>query len=161
MDRNADIMYTISGIVTIFVCVVLIGTGVDNIPVFYDTPSFFINFGILAGGYFIAYGNDLNGLLAYLLTFGKCAPGHIVKIAPAACAFGVWGSVLAGTTGTMIGLINMLSGGMDDPCKLASGAAVALITEFYAVLMALFFYILKHKAERRLHFTAPEPETAD
>lgn len=41
-----------------------------------------------------------------------------------------------GMIGTLIGLIKMLSGGMDDPGALTQGMAVALITTFYGAVLA-------------------------
>ena len=56
----------------------------------------------------------------FFATFEKYAPG--------------WGMI-----GTLIGLINMLSQGMDDPTVLTSGMAVALITTMYGSMIANFF----------------------
>lgn len=55
----------------------------------------------------------------FFTTFEKYAPG--------------WGMI-----GTLIGLINMLAGGMDDPSVLTSGMAVALITTMYGSMIANF-----------------------
>ncbi len=52
-------------------------------------------------------------------SFEKYAPG--------------WGMI-----GTLIGLINMLSQGMDDPSALTSGMAVALITTMYGSIISNF-----------------------
>lgn len=41
-----------------------------------------------------------------------------------------------GMIGTLIGLINMLKGGMSDPNALTTGMAVALITTFYGAIFA-------------------------
>lgn len=57
---------------------------------------------------------------AFFEAFEKYAPG--------------WGMI-----GTLIGLINMLAGGMDDPSVLTSGMAVALITTMYGSIIANFF----------------------
>lgn len=43
-----------------------------------------------------------------------------------------------GMIGTLIGLINMLSQGMDDPSALTAGMAVALITTMYGSIIANF-----------------------
>ncbi len=43
-----------------------------------------------------------------------------------------------GMIGTLIGLINMLSQGMDDPSALTSGMAVALITTMYGSIISNF-----------------------
>ncbi|MEA2103733.1 MAG: motility protein A [Candidatus Cloacimonadota bacterium] len=45
-----------------------------------------------------------------------------------------------GMIGTLIGLIGMLSG-LDDPTKIGSGMAVALITTFYGAFAANLFFI--------------------
>lgn len=60
---------------------------------------------------------------------GKSLYTTLEKYAPA------WGMI-----GTLIGLINMLSGGMDDPAKLTSGMAVALITTMYGSICANFLF---------------------
>lgn len=57
---------------------------------------------------------------AFFDNFEKYAPG--------------WGMI-----GTLIGLINMLSQGMDDPSALTSGMAVALITTMYGSIISNFF----------------------
>ncbi len=57
---------------------------------------------------------------AFFESFEKYAPG--------------WGMI-----GTLIGLINMLSQGMDDPSVLTSGMAVALITTMYGSVISNFF----------------------
>jgi chemotaxis protein MotA len=44
-----------------------------------------------------------------------------------------------GMMGTVIGLVNMLAVGMDDPSALTAGMAVALITTFYGSLVGNFF----------------------
>lgn len=44
-----------------------------------------------------------------------------------------------GMIGTLIGLINMLSVGMDDPSALTAGMAVALITTMYGSIISNFF----------------------
>ncbi len=44
-----------------------------------------------------------------------------------------------GMIGTLIGLINMLSQGMDDPSALTAGMAVALITTMYGSIISNFF----------------------
>jgi flagellar motor component MotA len=160
MCKDSEFSSIIGGMVMIFICVFCIGTSIPGLQVFYDVASLIFMCGIIGGAFLIAYGNDINGLFAYLLTFGRCAPEHIVKIAPVACSFGIWSSLLAGTIGTLIGTINMLSGGMDDWKRLSSGMSVNFLTQFYAVLLALFFYILKHRAERRLNFTAPAPQAS-
>lgn len=53
----------------------------------------------------------------------------MTKYAPA------WGMI-----GTLIGLINMLAGGMDDPNALTKGMAVALITTMYGSIVANFMF---------------------
>lgn len=58
-------------------------------------------------------------------TDGKKVFDLLNKYAPA------WGMI-----GTLIGLINMLKAGMDDPNALAQGMAVALITTFYGAVFA-------------------------
>ncbi|MGL5642662.1 MAG: motility protein A [Paraclostridium sp.] len=52
--------------------------------------------------------------------------------------FKIWGSYAPafGMVGTLIGLIQMLAGGMGDPAAIASGMGSALITTFYGALMA-------------------------
>lgn len=57
---------------------------------------------------------------AWFEAFEKYAPG--------------WGMI-----GTLIGLINMLSQGMDDPSALTAGMAVALITTMYGSIISNFF----------------------
>lgn len=56
---------------------------------------------------------------------GKKIFDLFAKYAPA------WGMI-----GTLIGLINMLKEGMDDPAKLTAGMALALITTFYGSVIA-------------------------
>lgn len=60
---------------------------------------------------------------------GKKLFDILTKYAPA------WGMI-----GTLIGLINMLSGGMDDPSALTSGMAVALITTMYGSVCSNFLF---------------------
>ncbi len=56
---------------------------------------------------------------------GKKTFDLLTKYTPA------WGMI-----GTLIGLINMLAGGMDDPEALTTGMAVALITTLYGAIFA-------------------------
>lgn len=56
---------------------------------------------------------------------GKKVFDLLTKYCPA------WGMI-----GTLVGLINMLAGGMEDPGKLTSGMAVALITTMYGSIAA-------------------------
>ncbi len=56
---------------------------------------------------------------------GKKAFELLTKYTPA------WGMI-----GTLVGLINMLAGGMDDPGALTAGMAVALITTMYGSIIA-------------------------
>lgn len=60
---------------------------------------------------------------------GKGLFTTLEKYAPA------WGMI-----GTLIGLINMLGGGMDDPNALTQGMAVALITTMYGSICANFLF---------------------
>jgi chemotaxis protein MotA len=192
---------TVIGYVTGVVCVVFIGIGIPNLPVFYDTASFFI---VLGGGLaatmiscplemvtaalgiskhvFFHKADSPMDLIKRMVEFAEIArrdgilalenvtdtiqdpflvkgiqlavdgtdpelieqimnteleniesrhgkgrkPYELfTKYAPA------WGMI-----GTLIGLINMLSGGMDDPAKLSSGMAVALITTMYGAVVA-------------------------
>ncbi|MCP4145482.1 MAG: motility protein A [bacterium] len=54
-----------------------------------------------------------------------------------------------GMIGTLVGLIQMLSG-LDDPSSIGSGMAVALLTTFYGAVMAnVFFLPLAGKLETR------------
>lgn len=60
---------------------------------------------------------------------GKKVFDLLTKYAPA------WGMI-----GTLIGLINMLGGGMDDPAALTAGMAVALITTMYGSICSNFLF---------------------
>ncbi|MHC4870223.1 MAG: motility protein A [Planctomycetota bacterium] len=60
---------------------------------------------------------------------GKKIFDLLTKYAPA------WGMI-----GTLIGLINMLGGGMDDPSALTAGMAVALITTMYGSICSNFLF---------------------
>lgn len=60
---------------------------------------------------------------------GKKLYDILTKYAPA------WGMI-----GTLIGLINMLGGGMDDPSALTEGMAVALITTMYGSVCSNFLF---------------------
>ncbi|MBN1257347.1 MAG: motility protein A [Planctomycetes bacterium] len=70
---------------------------------------------------------------------GKALYEKLEKYAPA------WGMI-----GTLIGLINMLGGGMEDPNALTSGMAVALITTMYGSICAnLLFGPIADKLQMR------------
>lgn len=60
------------------------------------------------------------------------------KFATGSKMFKIWGSYAPafGMVGTLIGLIQMLAGGIGDPTAIASGMGAALITTFYGALMA-------------------------
>ncbi len=60
---------------------------------------------------------------------GKKLFDLLTKYAPA------WGMI-----GTLIGLINMLSGGMDDPGALTAGMAIAMITTMYGSICSNFIF---------------------
>lgn len=60
------------------------------------------------------------------------------KFSAASKIFKIWGSYAPafGMVGTLIGLIQMLAGGMGDPEAIAGGMGAALITTFYGAFMA-------------------------
>lgn len=150
----------IAGVLLVFFCVVIIGVGIRRIGGFIDTPSLAIIFGITGGYLLLAYGIIDVYRAAVLCLKGRAESEKAALKAIEVCRAAAYTSIISGVIGMMIGLINMLSQGMDDPTVLSCGAAVALLTVFYGVLAAGLFYVLEGRCRIAL-LNVPSPASSE
>jgi hypothetical protein len=120
---------------SIIVFFMVMGIGLDKISGFVDFYSLLFVGGILIGA-LIAGPGLRKTVNAIVYAIGKAVPNKDEGVyAIQLYDFAIKVSILSGVIGTFIGVINMLGGGMDDISALTAGAAVALITVFYALLL--------------------------
>lgn len=146
-------------------CILFLGIGLDAVGNFIDTPSLVITGGIAGSGLLVGFGwkNLMVALAVYV--GGSAQDAKSARLAMDVSIAGMWITVASGVVGTLIGSINMLAQGIDDPSVLASGCAVALITVLYGVMMVGVFVVLRYRAklalgeweDRRCVYHAPKP----
>lgn len=117
---------TILGVLVFWGCVVL-GIGLDggSYYLFVDYPSFLIVAGCVAGAVLARHS------LGDIASFGDDVVDTLIT-----------SSVGSGILGTLIGLVQMLAN-MSDPSAIGPAMAIALLTEFYGIGLALMFYLMK------------------
>lgn len=135
-DRQSS---ALAGVVVIGFGIFVVGIGPSEIYTFIEPMSIAMVGGITYGVLLI--GLSLSGTLraAGVLLAGRAERPEDVALAIQFCNLGLAGSVLGGVLSSLIGIINMLKAGMDDPNALSLGMAIALLTSFYGLLLALFF----------------------
>ncbi len=117
-------VFPVTGLAAIFVCVVFIGFGLNRVYIFLDIPSVVIVFGIMAGILLMGMGER-----GFMLAWKRILCGAVYSEYEAAivlefCRLAIWGAILGGVLGTLIGMINMLGGvGSWDCSPSKSGAA--------------------------------------
>jgi len=153
MKSEARIISAFLGVLCIFVTVVFIGIGPANVFNFWDAPSFvFVLFPPISGALIVS------GIERSIKAF-RCALNRRAGSADERVeAIRLWQllemlSYASGVLGTMVGLINMFSGGMDDMGAMTAGMAVALLTILYSVMQGM---LCRMMATRALLATIPE-----
>lgn len=145
--RSLGCISALLGMVVLFFCTIILGIGLDAILNFIDIPSMAIVLGVMLGGWLITPGflSSLRSL--EILILNRAQTREESQRAQNFCACGIGYALVGGFLGTLIGIINMLAGGMDNPATLTCGMAVSLITVVYAVLVGLLLLALYYRAK--------------
>jgi hypothetical protein len=144
----------ILGVILVFFAVIILGVGTGSIHVFIDLNAGAIVLGIVLG--IMLIGVRLQGLLRAKEFFKRdlfCGTQRRdqqekenASAAVQACHLGFTASAFAGGTGTLIGIIKILSQGLENPQALTCGMAVSLLTLFYGTILAIVFAVLRVRA---------------
>ncbi len=156
MKREQTILEAGIGILTMFVTFVFIGIGPEKLRNYYDIPSILIIIAPMFSGALIVSGKT-RSWQSLCCAWNRRAASADIRLE----AIRLWQlmemiAYASGVLGTLIGLVNMLSAGMESPAALTNGMAIALLTLLYG---AGFGMVCRMMATRALLATIPEDET--
>jgi len=145
-DKNFQGM--VWGVLLAFFGIVVIGTGFDRIGGFIDIPTFAINFSLTFAVLFAICGVRGTWESFKIAFYAQADTRADAENAYNVCSLGMKATFLASVCGMLIGLVAMLSQGMDDPSVLTSGMAVALLCPLWGVFAAMIFYVAIGRVQR-------------
>lgn len=146
--KRSDCVSVVCGLIVLFIVFGVTGVGLERLGNFFDVPAVAIVFGAILGGWLLEPGLDISLRSVKILLWNAAPDAESARQAAAFCLAGIGYGFLGGLLGTLIGVINMLSGGMDNIAVLTCGLAVALLTNVYPLESAFFLLALYFRARR-------------
>lgn len=159
IDRNIS---AVAGLLLLAFVLVTVGCGTSELGTFIEPMGVALVVLSIASALLIAFGlfGCLQAVTVLLLGSAETEADRIRAIR--FCDLGAISAVLSGGIASLIGTINMLSCGIYDPNALSLGTAIALLTVFYGLAIALIFVAGRFRvAEGRIRSPQTEARKAD